>query len=138
MHFAFNSENYLLPNVVADWGKGVHIQKFKPEWREPIKILQSYVTCEGRYASVFKYHFSFLQHLSHESKMNLPFFFLKSLQKMSSRFKEHQDHTKQFIFHHGLIKLIISTELKKRGNTWDYFLFFFGFQSEKKDQSKRR
>ena len=25
--FVFNSENYLLPNVVADWGKGVHIQK---------------------------------------------------------------------------------------------------------------
>ena len=45
--FVFNSENYLLPNVVADWGKGVHIQKFKPEWREPIEILQSYVTCEG-------------------------------------------------------------------------------------------
>ena len=37
--FVFNSENYLLPNVVADWGKGVHIQKFKPEWREPVKIL---------------------------------------------------------------------------------------------------
>ena len=64
--FVFNSENYLLPNVVADWGKGVHIQSFKPEWREPIKILQSYVTCEGRYASVFKYNFRFLQHLSNE------------------------------------------------------------------------
>ena len=36
--FYFNSENFLLPNVVVDWGKGVHIQKFKPEWREPIKI----------------------------------------------------------------------------------------------------
>ena len=23
--FSFNSKNYLLPNVVADWGKGVHI-----------------------------------------------------------------------------------------------------------------
>ena len=23
--FTFNSHNYLLPNVVADWGKGVHI-----------------------------------------------------------------------------------------------------------------
>ena len=22
--FTFNSHNYLLPNVVADWGKGVH------------------------------------------------------------------------------------------------------------------
>ena len=57
---------------------------------------------------------------------------------MSSRVKELQDHTKQSIFHHGLIKLIIITELQKRGKTWDYFLFWFGFQSEKEDQSKRR
>ena len=26
--FTFDSHNYLLPNVVANWGKGVHIQKF--------------------------------------------------------------------------------------------------------------
>ena len=62
--FALNSENFLLPNVVADWGKRFHIQNFTPEWREPIKILQSYITYEGRYASVFKYHIRFLQHLS--------------------------------------------------------------------------
>ena len=92
--FTFNSENFLLLDVVADWGKGVHIQNFKPEWREPINILHSYVTYDGRYASVFKYHIRFLQHLSQESKMNLPFFFLKSLQKMPSRIREHQDHTK--------------------------------------------
>ena len=132
--FCFNSENFLLPNVVADWGKGVHIQKFKLEWRDPIKILQTYKTCEGRYASVFKYHIGFLQHLNQESKMDLPFFFLKILQKMSSRVREHQDHTKQSIFHHGLIKLIISTVLQKKGKTWDYFLFWSRFQSEKEDQ----
>ena len=94
MPFTLDAQKYLLLDVVADWGKGVPIQKFKPEWIEPIKILQSYITYEGRFAFVFKYHFRFLQHLSHESKMNLPFFFLKSLQKMSSRVKEHQDHTK--------------------------------------------
>ena len=77
--FSFNLENFMLPKVVADWSKGVHIQKFKSEWREPIKILQSYITYEGRCASIFKYHIRFLQHLSQESKMNLPFFFLKSL-----------------------------------------------------------
>jgi len=77
--FTFDAQKYLLPGVVADWGKGVPIQKFKPEWIDPIKILQSYVTCEGRCAFVFKYHFRFLQHLSHESKMNLPFLFLKIL-----------------------------------------------------------
>ena len=64
--FAFNSNNFLLLNVVADWGKGVHIHNFKPEWREPIKIMQSYITCEGRYAFVFKYHIRLLHHLSHE------------------------------------------------------------------------
>ena len=132
--FAFNSENFLLPNVVADWGKGVHIQKFKPEWRDPINILKSYITYEGRYASVFKYHIRFLHHLSQESKMNLPFFFLKILQKMSSRVREHHDHTKESIFHHGLIKLIISTVLQKKGKTWDKFLFWSGFQSKKEDQ----
>ena len=100
--------------------------------------MKSYVTCEGRYAFVFKYHFMFLQHLNHEAKMNLTLFFLKSLQKMSSRVKEHQDHTKQSIFHHGLIKLIISTVLQKKEKTWDYFLFWSGFQSKKEDQSKKR
>ena len=111
MPFTFDAQRYLLLDVVADWGKGVPIQKFKPEGIEPIKILQSYITREGRFDFVFKYHFRFLQHVSHESKMNLPFFFLKSLQKMSSRVKEHQDHTKQSIFHHGIIKLVIRTAL---------------------------
>ena len=129
--FTFDAQKYLLPVVVADWGKGVPIQKFKPEWIDPIKILQSYITCEWRFAFVFKYHFRFLQHLSHEAKMNLPFFFLKSLQKMSSRVKEHPDHTKQSVFHHGLIKLVISIVLRKKEKTWEYFLFWYGFQIEK-------
>ena len=136
--FTFDAQKYLLPDVVADCGKGVPIQKFKPEWIEPIKILKSYITCEGIFAFVFKYHFRFLQHLSHEAKMNFPFFFLKSLQKMSSRVKEHQDHTKQSVFHHGIIKLIISTVLQKREKTWEYFLFWSSFQTKKEEQSQKR
>ena len=66
--------------------------------------------------------------------MNLPFFFLKTLHKMSSRVRGHEDHTKQSIFHHGFIKLIITTVLQGKGKTWDYFLFWSGFQSEKEDQ----
>ena len=57
--FTFDAQKYLFPDVVADWGKGVPIQKFKPEWIEPIKIIQSYITCEGRFSFVFKYHFRF-------------------------------------------------------------------------------
>jgi len=115
--FTFEAERYLLPNVTPDWSKGILIQNFRSEWVEPIRILQSYITCEGRYAYVFKYHFRFLQHMVGVSKMSLPFFLFKSLQKMSSRVRGHQDHTSQSIFHHGLIKLIISTVLQSEGKT---------------------
>ena len=127
--FTFTAQRYLLPGIVPDWGKGVPIHNFRPEWVEPIKVLQSYITCEGRYAFIFKYHFRFLQHLSNESKMNLPFFLLKILQKMSCRIKEHQNHTRQSIFHHRLIKLIINNVLQREGKTWEYFLFWSGFQN---------
>ena len=53
---------------------------------------------------------------------------------MSSRIKEHHDHTSQSIFHHGLIKLIISTALQREGKTWDYFLFWSGFQTKQEEQ----
>ena len=70
--------------------------------------------------------------------MNLPFFFLKSLQKMSGRIKQHEDHTSQSIFHHGLIKLIISTMLQHQGKTWDFFLFWLDFHPKQEDQQPKR
>ena len=69
--------------------------------------------------------------------MNLPFFFLKSLQKMSCRVREHQDHTKQSVFHHGLIKLNISTVLQKREKTWEHFIFWSSFKTNQDEQSQR-
>ena len=57
---------------------------------------------------------------------------------MSSRVKEHQDHTKQSVFHHELIKLVISTVLQKKEKTLEYFLFWSGFQTEKEDQAQKR
>ena len=64
--FTFSAQRYLLPGTIPDWSKGVLIQNFRAEWIEPINILQSYITCEGRYDFVFKYHFRFLQHLASE------------------------------------------------------------------------
>ena len=72
------------------------------------------------------------------SKMILPFFLFKSLQKMSNRVKGHMDHTSQSIFHHGLIKLIISTVSQTEGKTWDFFLFWSGFQVKQDDQQPKK
>jgi len=57
---------------------------------------------------------------------------------MSSRVKGHQDHTTQSIFHHGLIKLIISTSLQREGKTWDFFLFWSGFQIKQEEQQNKK
>ena len=57
---------------------------------------------------------------------------------MYCRIKEHQNHTKQSIFHHGLIKLIINTVLQSRGKTWEYFPFWSSFQNGQEGQSHRR
>ena len=38
--FTFNPKDFLLPEIKAlDWGKGVQLHKFKPEWSEVIDIL---------------------------------------------------------------------------------------------------
>ena len=92
--FSFNPNNFLLlGNETIDWGKGVPLEKFKPEWKEAIGIVHNYITCNGRLELVFKYHIRFLQNLNQQSKMNFPFFLLKSLQKMSNRAKGHFNHT---------------------------------------------
>ena len=59
--FSFDPSDFLLPgNERLEWGKWVHLEKFKPEWKEAIGIVQSYITCEGKFALVFKYHIRFL------------------------------------------------------------------------------
>ena len=57
---------------------------------------------------------------------------------MSSRVKKHEDHTSQSIFHHALIKLIINTVLQHEGKTWDFFIFWSGFQTKEEDQKPKR
>ena len=131
IHFSFDPKDFLLPeNETLEWGKGVHLEKFKLEWKEAIGIVKRYITCKGRFVVVFKYHIRFLQHLNQQSKMNFPFFLLKCLQKMSNRIKGHIHHTPESVFHHGLIKLIIFTFLQRKNRNWDHFLFWLGFITE--------
>ena len=70
--------------------------------------------------------------------MNLPFFFLKILQKISDRVKGHKDHTQQYIFHHGLIKLFVNKVLQKKGRTWEHFVFWSGVHTQQEGQPKKR
>ena len=57
---------------------------------------------------------------------------------MSSKIKPQDDHTSQSLFHHGLIKLIITTVLQHEGRNLDFFLFWSDIHPQKEEQQSKR
>ena len=49
---------------------------------------------------------------------------------MVTRVKNHSGHTSHYVFHRGLVKLLIMTELKKLHRSWQHFLFWYGFEPQ--------
>jgi hypothetical protein len=76
------------------------------------------------------YHFRLLLHFTGKKPLNMPFYLLKSLAKMSSKVQAKPKEANNSIFHHGLIKLIVLEELSRRNKTWDFLLFWGEFGQE--------
>ena len=64
--------------------------------------------------------------------LNMPHYFLRSLYKMSKRFKREKADSS--LFHHELIKLIIVHHLSLSGNNWQAFLSRNGFSNTESAQ----
>ena len=73
---------------------------------------------------VFLYHMRFIFHIPGMKTLNLPFFLLKSLTKMSTSVQTHHDVSEYNLYHQALIKVIFDEDLRKRNQTWDHFLLF--------------
>ena len=85
----YMEEKYWTPYInksrkVCNWVNGVSRSWLKSPWDEIAYLIQKYVTCEGRYSLIFLYHIRILMHLGNEKPMNMPYFLLQSLKKMSS------------------------------------------------------
>ena len=55
------------------------------------------------------------------------FFFSNSLHKMVTTYQYNVGDKSRSLFHHGLIKILVSSRLKELGQTWDSFLVRNGF-----------
>jgi hypothetical protein len=64
--------------------------------------------------------------------LNMPHYLLRSLYKMSKRFKHEKADSS--LFHHGLIKLIIIHHLNLSGDNWQAFLSRNGFANPESAQ----
>jgi len=71
---------FLLPEFQnPGWSKGIPIKFLQKEWKMILILIKKYITCEGRYSHVSMFHMKFLLHITEDTRMNLPFFILKSL-----------------------------------------------------------
>ena len=122
---------FLLPSFEKlDWGKGIHLNNVKSKWRDILNIIQIYITREGRFTTMFRYHLRFLMHLNGESRLNFPYYLFKSIENMVTRVRNHPDHNTHSVFHHELIKLLITTELERFDISWHHFIFWTSFEPE--------
>jgi hypothetical protein len=109
---------------VVSYDKGMPISTLKPWWHDLLVIMKQFVTCEGRYGLVFLYHLWLLMNFM-GYPLNMPHYLLRSLYKMSKRFK--REKVDSSLFHHGLIKLIIVHHLSLHRDNWQAFLSRNGF-----------
>ena len=102
--------------------KGILRSQIKDEWCTPMFILQKYLTCKGRYATISLYHLDLLLHLTSEQRINVLYLLLKSLQKMSKEVHRAAKNPREILYHYGLIKILIADKLGIRNDDWDDFL----------------
>jgi hypothetical protein len=63
-----------------------------------------------------------LMHINGDYPLNLPYFLLKSLSKMSKRVQSHPATTKGSLFHQVLIKTLIVSALSEVQRPWDWLI----------------
>ena len=54
--------------------------------------------------------------------MNMPYYFLSSLQKMACAYQSNVGDKERSLFHHGLIKILVSYRLRELGDSLESFL----------------
>ena len=61
--------------------------------------------------------------------INLPYYLVQRLTKMSSAIKKGSKNIGRSLFHHGLVRMLVEKELSKRNQSWDDFLEQNGFMA---------
>ena len=99
-------------------GKGVLPATLGEPWTELEKIVQSYITCEGRKDVVRPRHLKLLAVLKGKCSINLPAL-LNSLLHDAARSLKKAQHIDAVVSHHRLIRLIVSHSLTQQQSTWE-------------------
>jgi hypothetical protein len=114
---------FLLPDKQnPDWRRGIPRNWVRPEWHTALVVIHRYITCEGRFSLVYIYHIRILMHLNGDYPLNLPYFLLKGLTKMSKKVQSISTNAKGSLFHQVLIKTLVMSALNELQNPWNWLV----------------
>ena len=122
---------FFLKNLGMDtsiYKKGIPSSTLKNKWTNMLLILQNFITCEGIFGCMFVYHARLLMKFLEDGEVNLPYFLLNSLNRMSTNFQKRFQFIDNTMHHHGLIKIILEFHLKSVGDSSEIFLIRNRFQ----------
>jgi hypothetical protein len=104
---------------VGSCDKGLPVTMLKQRWHDLLMIIKQFITCEGRYGFVFLHHLRLLMFFM-GYQLNMPYYFHRSLFKMSNKYKRNQANCS--LFHYGLVKMIVVYHLGLHRDCWNDFL----------------
>ena len=110
-----------------EWKDGIPYSYLHLKWHKVLRVLQRYLTCEGIFQKVTLYLMRLLAHISGQKKMNLAYFLYQSLFKMSKKVQLNLDCPPHFVYHSGLIKILVKQHLLQKKLSWEDFLAQEGF-----------
>jgi hypothetical protein len=87
---------------------------------------------------LYQYHIRLLLHFTGKDEMDIPFYLLRSMGKMSDRFQVKSKAVDTSVFHSRLIKMLVMEELKKRNIPWEQFIVFSHMQLDIASTPKSR
>jgi hypothetical protein len=105
-----------------DFSKSMPRSQLIEQFDRLLKIIHRYFTCEGRFNTLYQYHIRLLLHFTGKVEMNIPYYLLRSIGKMSNMIQAKSKDVDSSLFHFGLIRMLVSEELGKKEISWENFV----------------
>ena len=102
---------------VTVFTRGIPIHALKEEWAGLLLIIKKFITCEGRFGTMYMYHTRLLMNFLEKQTLNLPYFLLLSLKKMSTTVQKNIGDIEPHLYHHGLVRILVEDQLKRNKDT---------------------
>jgi hypothetical protein len=119
---AYAKDLFKPEHQASDLSKGVPRNQLIEQFDRILKIIQRYFTCEGRFNTLYQYHIRLLLHFTGKVEMNIPYYLLRSIGKMSDMIQSKSKDVDTSLFHSGLIRMLVSEELGKKEISWEHFV----------------